>query len=114
MPSLEPIGWRTQKRPRVVDVQQDLSVAFRKEEDLDEEVIEEAPAPSLLRQQLEDAEAKRARLCREGALLAESERFAEALHRWEEALAFAEDPMDRAPLLEQMAQVLLAMGRDFD
>mmetsp|Transcript_183999 Transcript_183999/g.583644 ORF Transcript_183999/g.583644 Transcript_183999/m.583644 type:complete len:250 (-) Transcript_183999:80-829(-) len=132
MAALEPFGWHSQsrgrsrfrpssspvllcrKRQRVVDVQEDLNVAFRREQDLEDEVFEEAPAPSLMRRQLEDVSAKRRRLVQEGTLLAESERFAEALLRWEEALVFCEDSMEKAPILEQMAQVLLAMQRDFD
>ena len=43
-----------------------------------------------------------ARLKSEGALLAEAERFAEALQHWEEALLFTDDPCDKAPILEQL------------
>lgn len=39
---------------------------------------------------------------------------AEALQHWEEALLFTEDPCEKAPILEQMAQVLLILERSFD
>merc|ERR1712205_270484 len=92
--------------PRDSREQEELGLAFRRAEDLEEEVHEEAPAPSSLRGQLEDIEAKRKRLISEGSFLASCDRFAEALLRWEEALVFADDPLEKAPILEQTAQVL--------
>merc|ERR1719296_172531 len=88
--------------------------SFGWEEDLEEEVFEEAPAPSQLAGQLENAEGKRKRLIREGALLAEAERFAEALSHYEEALQLTDSPVEQACILEQMSQVMLALDRDFD
>merc|ERR1711908_239585 len=67
-----------------------------------------------MQSQLEDTAAKSRRLSSEAALLAESERFAEAMQRWEEALLFTEVASERAAIYEQIAQVLLVLARDFD
>ena len=91
---------------------QALETAFAKHEDDIEDEPEEPPAP--LMAQLEDAEGKRKRLCSEGGFLASHERFAEALKHWEEALLFTEEAVQKAPIYEQMAQVLLLLDRPFD
>mmetsp|Transcript_93820 Transcript_93820/g.205343 ORF Transcript_93820/g.205343 Transcript_93820/m.205343 type:complete len:232 (-) Transcript_93820:49-744(-) len=114
MQTLHSFSWQAPKRQKIGDVDGKLVVAFRREEDLDDEAIEETPAPSAMLGQLEDLSAKCQRLTREGNLLAESERFSEALQRWEEALLFAPSEREKGSILEQMAQVLLAMNRDFD
>eukprot|EP00929_Paragymnodinium_shiwhaense_P075178 TRINITY_DN3842_c1_g1_i3.p1 TRINITY_DN3842_c1_g1~~TRINITY_DN3842_c1_g1_i3.p1 ORF type:complete len:283 (+),score=69.62 TRINITY_DN3842_c1_g1_i3:75-851(+) len=122
---LQAFGWQSKKRARADGFRgaadaaggavQDLDRAFRREADLEEEYHEEAPPPSVIRRcQLEGSGEKFRRLKNEGAFLAENERFAEALSRWEEAGVFAETDDDRGGLQEQVAQVLLAMGRDFD
>lgn len=125
---LQAFGWQAKKRPRAADAifdaarsagepsaVQELDRAFRREADLEEEYYEEAPPPSVVRRcQLEGSSEKFRRLKHEGAFLAENERFAEALNRWEEASVFAETDEDRGSLQEQTAQVLLAMGLDFD
>mmetsp|Transcript_7814 Transcript_7814/g.13886 ORF Transcript_7814/g.13886 Transcript_7814/m.13886 type:complete len:245 (+) Transcript_7814:30-764(+) len=116
-PTVEAFGWQAaRKRLRAApEVREELGTAFRKEEELEEEWQEEdVVAPSLAKGQLEDATEKRKRLTSEGGFLAKAERFAEALQHWEQALLFCEEPCDRAPILEQMAQVLLILDRDFD
>eukprot|EP00931_Biecheleriopsis_adriatica_P089677 TRINITY_DN63768_c0_g1_i1.p1 TRINITY_DN63768_c0_g1~~TRINITY_DN63768_c0_g1_i1.p1 ORF type:complete len:245 (+),score=79.37 TRINITY_DN63768_c0_g1_i1:108-842(+) len=114
--SVEAFGWQAaRKRLRTApEVTKELGTAFQREEELEEEVLEENPAPSILRRQLEDGKAKCKRLTAEGGLLAEAERFAEALQHWEQALLFAEEPGERAKIIEQMAQVLLLLDRPFD
>eukprot|EP00933_Yihiella_yeosuensis_P066562 TRINITY_DN708_c1_g5_i1.p1 TRINITY_DN708_c1_g5~~TRINITY_DN708_c1_g5_i1.p1 ORF type:complete len:245 (-),score=57.02 TRINITY_DN708_c1_g5_i1:106-840(-) len=111
---VEAFGWqaaRKKLRP-APEVREELGTAFRREEDLEEEIIEEAPVSAT--GQLEDSKTKCKRLVAEGGILAQSERFAEALGLWEQALTFAEDPGDKAKILEQMAQVLLELDRVFD
>lgn len=91
----------------------ELGTAFAAcEDDIEDDELELSPSKVI--GQLEDAAMKLKRLKSEGALLAEAERFAEALQHWEEALLFTEDPCDKAPILEQMAQVLLILERPFD
>jgi len=118
-PSLEAFGWQAaRKRLRSApELREELGKAFRREEELEDEVMEETPALlslSARRLSLEDAETKRKRLTAEGAILAQSGRFAEAQIHWEQALAFTDDQCQRAPILEQMAQVLLLQERHFD
>ncbi|CAK0898435.1 unnamed protein product [Prorocentrum cordatum] len=115
MPALEPFGWNDRARKKIRVSEAELGAAFRRAEELEEEApAREQPAPSRLRQQLEDSKAKCLRLSREGALLAEADRLAEALRRWEDALSFAEDPSERAPLFEQTAQVLQLLDRHYE
>eukprot|EP00435_Cladocopium_sp_Y103_P008451 s2488_g2.t1 len=108
-------GWQApRKRLRTApEVHKDLGTAFAAcEDDIEDDELEFSP--SKVTGQLEDAALKLKRLKSEGTLLAEAERFAEALQHWEEALLFTEDPCDKAPILEQMAQVLLILERPFD
>ena len=108
-------GWQApRKRLRTApQVHEELGTAFAaREEEIEDELLE--PSPLVTNGQLEDAGMKVKRLRSEGALLAEAERFAEALQHWEEALLFTEDPCEKAPILEQMAQVLLILERSFD
>ncbi|CAJ1380834.1 unnamed protein product [Effrenium voratum] len=92
----------------------ELGTAFQREEELEEEVQPEFAPSCQFTGQLEDADMKRKRLTAEGSLLASADRFAEALQHWEEALLFTEDNCQKAPVLEQMAQVLLILDRPFE
>ncbi|CAK9089827.1 unnamed protein product [Durusdinium trenchii] len=109
-------GWQAPfKRLKTApQVHQELGSAFAAcEEEIEDELLE----PNLtanITGQLEDAELKRKRLRSEGSVLAQAERYAEALQHWEEALLFTDDPCEKAPILEQMAQVLLILERPFD
>ncbi|CAE7228170.1 Asph [Symbiodinium pilosum] len=112
--SLDGFGWQAaRKRLRAApDVREELAAAFQREDELQEEVQPEFSAPPS--KQLENMEMKCNRLRAEGCFLAQNERYAEALQHWEEALLFTEDVCERAPVLEQMAQVLLILDRSFD
>ncbi|CAE7602538.1 ttc33 [Symbiodinium sp. CCMP2592] len=94
---------------------QELAGAFQREDELQEEIQPESSGPPQhAKGQLENVEMKCKRLRAEGSFLAQAERYAEALQHWEEALLFTEDIFERAPVLEQMAQVLLILERPFD
>eukprot|EP00927_Polykrikos_kofoidii_P032136 TRINITY_DN27461_c0_g1_i1.p1 TRINITY_DN27461_c0_g1~~TRINITY_DN27461_c0_g1_i1.p1 ORF type:complete len:241 (-),score=46.20 TRINITY_DN27461_c0_g1_i1:336-1058(-) len=111
--SFRSFGWSAAKRPRIGEV--DDALPFCREADLDVEFFEETPAPSSLCRQLEDGRAKCRRLTNEGCYLAEVDRIGEALQRWEQALLFTEsDAEQEGCILEQMAQGLMCLGRDFD
>eukprot|EP00913_Durusdinium_trenchii_P031249 g29258.t1 len=99
-------GWQAPfKRLKTApQVHQELGSAFAAcEEEIEDELLE----PNLtanITGQLEDAELKRKRLRSEGSVLAQAERYAEALQHWEEALLFTDDPCEKAPILELLGQ----------
>ena len=113
MLSFEPFRWQAQKsqgvkRPR------DENLPFRPPQDLEDDVIEEEPPPLRLKLHLEDNAGKCKRLTHEGSLLAEAERYAEALKHWEDALLFAPNSEEEAVIHELMGQGLLLLGRSFE
>eukprot|EP00439_Symbiodinium_sp_Y106_P066387 s2365_g10.t2 len=115
--SLEGFSWQAaRKRLRTApELHEELSGAFQREDELQEEIQPESSGPPQhAKGQLENVEMKCKRLRAEGSFLAQAERYAEALQHWEEALLFTEDIFERAPVFEQMAQVLLILDRPFD
>jgi len=114
MSKLEPFRWQTRKRPKVSAFEGSISIAFRQENQLEEELFEEQPAPSKQNLHLEDLQAKCERLVNEGSFLAEAGRYAEALQRWDEALNFSDHRHKQAVICEQMAQILLMLEREFE
>eukprot|EP00397_Hematodinium_sp_SG-2012_P066840 GEMP01101508.1.p1 GENE.GEMP01101508.1~~GEMP01101508.1.p1 ORF type:complete len:235 (+),score=68.48 GEMP01101508.1:49-753(+) len=104
------IGWKASYKGRRKALEGDATeLPFRNEE----EIIEEQPPRKKRQLSLEDITVKTRRLFNEGATLAESERYAEAHKKWDEALQLTEDAKVKGEILEAKAQVLLEMERPF-
>ncbi|CAG2186973.1 unnamed protein product [Mytilus edulis] len=95
-------------------VKRSVSTAFEEDTKDDNEQLEGVDWLTLVPHRkivcLEDALSKSARLKNEGSLLAESERYWEAIKKWDEAIQFT--PEDET-IYEMKAQVLLALCEVF-
>ncbi|RUS82430.1 hypothetical protein EGW08_009818 [Elysia chlorotica] len=109
---MKSFGWRRKAGAKVSkQLTQAFSADVKDEESASENESDWLPfAPRKVALSLEDANAKSERLKVEGAILAEAERYWEALKKWEEAIQLTPN---NHKILDMKAQALMAVGEVF-